>query len=113
MQLRALCKRFATDCVDSYLSSGKIDLRIDLKTLQSHYKRGSEIESDYLNGHKNKCNGQNGNRDIWNNKGKDLLNETLAEFGFQTKSTALCVNTEECSIVYEFQVKLERLKEEA
>ena len=30
MQLRALSKRVAIDCVDSYLSSGKIDLTIDL-----------------------------------------------------------------------------------
>ena len=74
MQLRAVCNKVACDCVDGYLSSGRTDFIIDLYLLEPHFKRASGNDSDYLN------------KDTWKNKGKDLLNEALAVFDFQTKS---------------------------
>ena len=95
MQLRALCKKVAIDSVDTYLSSGKTDLTIDL-TLRESVRE-----------------------DTWKNKGKDLIDETLAEFGFQTKSINYVIKggfsdlyvKSKTPLVYELNVTIEGLKE--
>ena len=102
MQLRALCKKIAIDSVDSYLSSCKTHLKTDLTLLKPHYQRSSEIESE----------------DTWKNKGRDLIDETLAEFGFQTKSINYVIKggfselyVSKTPLVYELNVTIEGLKE--
>ena len=101
MELRAVCIRVACDCVNSYLRSGQTVLTMDLKPLEPHYLSTSEIDSDY------------NRKYLWNNKGKDLLNETLAEFGFQTKLINLRLHSSTCISTSELNVTIEGLKEEA
>ena len=104
MRLRALCIRVADECVDSYLSSDPTsDVIVNLKPLEPHYRRSSVNESDYMK------------PNTWNNKGKDLLNESLAEFGFQIKCIQLLhrpVGSPK-SKSYKLSVTTELMKEEA
>ena len=94
MTLRAVCIKVAIECVDGYLNCGPTSpIMVELNTLVPNYKRSSEYESDYMQ------------QDTWNNKGKDLLNETLAEFGFQIK----CIDFS----MHGMSITTELMKEEA
>ena len=110
MQLRALCKKVAIDCVDTYPRIGKTVVTVDL-TL-----RASENNSDYKREDTWNYKGKNLLQTLkpvtWKNKGKDLIDETLAEFGFQTKSIDYYCRQSN-PFIHELNVRIEGLKEEA
>ena len=77
MRLKAVCIRVADLCVAGFLNS-PCYLKVELSSLEPYYNRAYQFDgSDYLQS------------DTWKNKGKDLVNEDLTEFGLHASSFLL------------------------
>ena len=103
MQHRSVYNKVAIDSVSAHLLSPS-SVTVVLTPLKPYFKDVFTKEIDYMN------------IDTWKNKGKDLLNESLAKFGLQTKSIGYDQHYNHLIGNYDTQylnVALERLNGEA